>query len=107
MGYAWRAALVGLLFGLFAAGAAAQEFSVTDVTAAEDTAAVTFTVTLTGASGTYSYSVDYATADGTATTADSDYTADSATLSLMPCRNLRSPFMRLSDWVSSTPPSRR
>jgi hypothetical protein len=79
-GYVWRAALVGLLFGLIAAGATAQEFSVTDVTAAEDAAAVTFTVTLTGASGTYSYSVDYATADGTATTTDSDYTADSGTL---------------------------
>ena len=24
-----------------------------------------------------------------------------------PCRNLRSPFMRLYDWVYSTPPSRR
>jgi hypothetical protein len=30
--------------------------------------------------------------------------ADQAT---KPCRNLRSPFMRLYDWVSSTPPSRR
>jgi hypothetical protein len=45
----------------------------------EDDGAVTFTVTRTGGTDC-AVSVDYATADGTATLADSDYTAESDTL---------------------------
>jgi len=56
--------------------------TVNDVTVTEGnsgTSLMTFTVTRTG--GTDAFSVDYATADGSATTADGDYQATSGTLS--------------------------
>jgi hypothetical protein len=55
-------------------------FSIDDVTTADESAAnATFTITLTPASGK-DITVDYATSNGTATTADGDYTATSGTL---------------------------
>ena len=72
--YGWLVAPLCLLFALLTASALAQEFSVVDVSVAEDTGTAQFTVTLTGASGSYSYAVDFLAADGTATTADGDYT---------------------------------
>ncbi len=56
-------------------------FSVDDVTVNEAAGTLTFTVTKTGATALAS-SVDYATADGTAT-AGADYTATSGTLSFL------------------------
>ncbi|MEA3207025.1 MAG: hypothetical protein QOE70_82 [Chthoniobacter sp.] len=56
--------------------------SINNVSVNEDAGTITFTVTLDAASG-QSVSVNYATADGTAT-AGSDYTARSGTLSFAP-----------------------
>ncbi|MBT5535514.1 hypothetical protein HOK31_20770, partial [Candidatus Poribacteria bacterium] len=70
--------LLGLAFGILAASAQGQVFSVADISVAEDTGLASFTVTLTGAPAspaTYSYTVDYVVADGTAIAADGDYTA--------------------------------
>jgi LEA14-like dessication related protein len=58
------------------------EVTINDVTASESAANATFTVTLSTAS-TLSVTVDYATADGTAT-AGSDYQATSGTLTFAP-----------------------
>ncbi len=56
----------------------------TDVSAPEDNGVITVTATLShnvrDASGFVNFTVDYATADGTATVADNDYTAASGTL---------------------------
>ncbi len=61
-------------------GEVGASFSIDDVTVAEDGATATFTVSLSEAPGTgESVTVDYATADGTAT-AGSDYTAATGTL---------------------------
>jgi hypothetical protein len=60
----------------------APSFSINNVTAAETnsgTTSFTFTVTLSNGVAGASYSVQYATANGTATTADGDYTAISTT----------------------------
>ena len=65
---------------------AAPSFSVDDPSVAEGdagTASLTFTVTLSAASGK-TVTVDYATADGTATTAGSDYTGTTGTLTFAP-----------------------
>ena len=61
---------------------AAPSFAISHVTLAEGsngTTAFIFTVTMTGATG-QPVSVDFATADGTATTASGDYVAQSGTL---------------------------
>jgi CSLREA domain-containing protein len=60
----------------------APTFSINDVTHAEGNSGTTdyvFTVTKTGATA-FGTSVDFATADGTATTADNDYQSNSGTL---------------------------
>ena len=56
----------------------APTISITDVTANEDTGPFTFTVSLTNPSDAQ-ITVDYATANNTATTGDGDYTAVTAT----------------------------
>jgi len=62
------------------APAPAASFSISDATVAEDAGTATFTVTLSDAPGAgESVTVDYATADGTAT-AGTDYTAATGTL---------------------------
>jgi len=62
-----------------------QEFiTIADVSGPEDDGAITLSATLShnvrDASGFVSFTVDYLTSDGTATTADNDYTAASGTL---------------------------
>src|SRR5207237_1377561 len=60
--------------------------SISDVTANEGnvgTTPFTFTVTLSNASS-QTVTVNYATADGTATTADNDYVAASGTVTFLP-----------------------
>lgn len=62
-----------------------QEFiTIEDISAPEDDGSVTLSATLShnvrDASGFVSFTVDYVTSDGTATTADNDYTAASGTL---------------------------
>ena len=61
-------------------------FAIGDVTAAEGNAGsstFSFAVTKTGSTG-FTTSVDFATADGTATVADGDFAATSGTLSFLP-----------------------
>jgi CSLREA domain-containing protein len=65
---------------------AAPSFSIDDITLAEGnsgTTAFTFTVTKTGDTALNS-TVDFATADGTATIADNDYQSNSGTLTFLP-----------------------
>ena len=61
-----------------------ETITISDVTAAEDGGLITVTATLShnvrDASGFVSFTVDYLTGDGTATTANNDYTAASGTL---------------------------
>ena len=61
-----------------------ETITITDVSAPEDNGAITVTATLShnvrDAGGFVSFTVDYATADGTATIADNDYLAASGTL---------------------------
>ena len=72
----WLAAPLSLMVALLATTAVAQEgvFSVADVSAAEDSGPATFTITLTGAPASYSYTVDYFTTDVTTDAASGDYT---------------------------------
>ncbi|MDP9299775.1 MAG: hypothetical protein M3P43_02595 [Actinomycetota bacterium] len=61
-------------------------FAITDVTAAEGNAGsstFSFAVTKTGSTG-FTTSVNFATADGTATVADGDFASNSGTLSFLP-----------------------
>jgi len=59
----------------------APSFSITDVSALETNAATTFTFTVTRSSAAaFQSTVNYATADGTATAASNDYVAQSGTL---------------------------
>ena len=79
------------------------QLSINDVTVTEGnsgTTNATFTVTLDGAA-TGTVTVDYATANGTAT-APSDYTATSGTLTFAPGEH--HPAITVRSWA--TPPSR-
>lgn len=62
-----------------------ETITITDVTAPEDGGPITVTATLShdvsDAGGFASFTVDFVTSDGTATTADNDYTSASGTLS--------------------------
>jgi subtilisin family serine protease/ribosomal protein L35AE/L33A len=61
--------------------------TISDVSVMEGNAGIvnaTFTVTLSPVNSTQTVSVDYATADGTATTANSDYTLTAGTLTFAP-----------------------
>ena len=65
-----------------------SSLSIDDVSVTEGNAGTTiatFTVTLSPISG-QTVTVDFATADGTATTADNDYVATSGTLTFTPGR---------------------
>ena len=61
-----------------------ETITISDVTAPEDGGLITVTATLShnvsDASGFVSFTVDYLTGDGTATTGNNDYTAASGTL---------------------------
>ncbi len=61
-----------------------ETITITDISSPEDNGAITVTATLShnvrNAAGFVSFTVDYATSDGTATIADNDYNAASGTL---------------------------
>lgn len=71
-------------------------FSVNDVTVNEADGTITFTVTLTGTS-VANVTVDYATADGTATLADADYTATNGTLTFAPGETTKTVNVPIAD----------
>jgi hypothetical protein len=71
----------GTAFGKISFGATPGSVSINDMSISEGnggTKVMTFTVTRSG--GTAAFAVNFATADGTATTADHDYAANSGTL---------------------------
>ena len=82
----WRVDTVRLMAGTACCTPSLPTLSIDDVAVAEGDAGTTtlgFTVSLSAASG-QAVTVGYATADGTATTADGDYLAASGTLTFAP-----------------------